>query len=287
MGQRQPDRADLLPARRDAVEDAPRDDEMAARVVVAEGEAERGGSASATSARRRAPRRIATAPAQRARGGRYNHLFILWADSSTGSRRSRSRWAAPACSSSAFLDSSFSPLPEINDLLLIWMVDAAQGADGAATRPARRSARWPAAWCCTTSAARATSGSRGASAPTASSGRSATFQRYGVMAVLIPSLLPPPAPFKIFVLLAGVAGISVGRFVAGHRHRPRHPLLRRGAAGASGTATRRSTSSAKTAATVVARAWSDHRWLAASPATSLWQSGSHRRENACKLRPLT
>ncbi len=39
------------------------------------------------------------------------------------------------------------------------------------------------------------------------------FRRYGVMAVLIPSLLPPPAPFKIFVLLAGVAGISVGRFI--------------------------------------------------------------------------
>ena len=33
------------------------------------------------------------------------------------------------------------------------------------------------------------------------------------MAVLIPSLLPPPAPFKIFVLLAGVAGISAPRFV--------------------------------------------------------------------------
>jgi membrane protein DedA with SNARE-associated domain len=32
------------------------------------------------------------------------------------------------------------------------------------------------------------------------------------MAVLIPSLLPPPAPFKIFVLLAGVAGISAARF---------------------------------------------------------------------------
>jgi membrane protein YqaA with SNARE-associated domain len=39
-----------------------------------------------------------------------------------------------------------------------------------------------------------------------------TFQRYGVMAVLIPSLLPPPAPFKVFVLLAGVAGISVPSF---------------------------------------------------------------------------
>ncbi len=32
------------------------------------------------------------------------------------------------------------------------------------------------------------------------------------MAVLIPSLLPPPMPFKIFVLLAGAAGISTGRF---------------------------------------------------------------------------
>lgn len=39
------------------------------------------------------------------------------------------------------------------------------------------------------------------------------FRRYGIMAVLIPSLLPPPAPFKLFVLLAGVAGISPGRFV--------------------------------------------------------------------------
>ena len=39
------------------------------------------------------------------------------------------------------------------------------------------------------------------------------FQRYGLMAVLIPSLLPPPAPFKLFVLLAGVAGISVQSFV--------------------------------------------------------------------------
>jgi uncharacterized membrane protein YdjX (TVP38/TMEM64 family) len=32
------------------------------------------------------------------------------------------------------------------------------------------------------------------------------------MAVIIPSLLPPPAPFKIFVLLAGIAGISAPRF---------------------------------------------------------------------------
>jgi membrane protein YqaA with SNARE-associated domain len=40
----------------------------------------------------------------------------------------------------------------------------------------------------------------------------ATFQRYGIMAVLIPSLLPPPAPFKVFVLLSGLAGIKPARF---------------------------------------------------------------------------
>jgi membrane protein YqaA with SNARE-associated domain len=39
-----------------------------------------------------------------------------------------------------------------------------------------------------------------------------TFRKYGLMAVLIPSILPPPAPFKIFVLLAGAAGISLSRF---------------------------------------------------------------------------
>ena len=39
----------------------------------------------------------------------------------------------------------------------------------------------------------------------------ATLQRNGVMAVLVPCLLPPPAPFKIFILLAGVVGISAAR----------------------------------------------------------------------------
>lgn len=41
----------------------------------------------------------------------------------------------------------------------------------------------------------------------------AAFQRHGVMAVLIPSILPPPAPFKIFVLLAGVADIRPSHFI--------------------------------------------------------------------------
>lgn len=38
------------------------------------------------------------------------------------------------------------------------------------------------------------------------------FNRYGVWALIVPSVLPPPAPFKIFVLLAGVAGMSPLRF---------------------------------------------------------------------------
>ena len=39
-----------------------------------------------------------------------------------------------------------------------------------------------------------------------------TFRRYGVAAVIVPSMLPPPVPFKLFVLGAGVAGMSAGTF---------------------------------------------------------------------------
>jgi membrane protein YqaA with SNARE-associated domain len=38
------------------------------------------------------------------------------------------------------------------------------------------------------------------------------FQRHGVAAVLVMSLLPPPAPFKLFVLLAGVSAMPWRRF---------------------------------------------------------------------------
>jgi len=39
------------------------------------------------------------------------------------------------------------------------------------------------------------------------------FRRYGLFAVIVPSILPPPMPFKIFVLLAGVARVSPGTFI--------------------------------------------------------------------------
>jgi membrane protein YqaA with SNARE-associated domain len=35
----------------------------------------------------------------------------------------------------------------------------------------------------------------------------AVFQRHGLLTIIVPSLLPPPFPFKPFVLAAGVAGI--------------------------------------------------------------------------------
>lgn len=38
------------------------------------------------------------------------------------------------------------------------------------------------------------------------------YQRYGLLAVVVPALLPPPVPFKVFVLLAGAAEVSALKF---------------------------------------------------------------------------
>ena len=40
----------------------------------------------------------------------------------------------------------------------------------------------------------------------------ALYQRHGLLAVVVPALLPPPVPFKVFVLLAGAAAVSPIRF---------------------------------------------------------------------------
>jgi membrane protein YqaA with SNARE-associated domain len=39
------------------------------------------------------------------------------------------------------------------------------------------------------------------------------YQKYGVLSVTIPSILPPPTPFKIFVLSAGAFQVSTGQFI--------------------------------------------------------------------------
>jgi membrane protein DedA with SNARE-associated domain len=41
----------------------------------------------------------------------------------------------------------------------------------------------------------------------------AAYRRFGLLALAVPALLPPPMPFKIFVLASGVFGFPFGRFV--------------------------------------------------------------------------
>ena len=87
MRQRQPHGANLLPAGRDAVDDATSDDEMPARIVVAQRESE---SMIVKGGQRADDRRDARdAQHQAAARRRYNHASILWADSSADSGCSR------------------------------------------------------------------------------------------------------------------------------------------------------------------------------------------------------
>jgi membrane protein YqaA with SNARE-associated domain len=113
----------------------------------------------------------------------------------------------------AFLDSSFVSLPQINDVLVVLMVT-------------EHKARMP------YYALMATLGSiagcyviyylaeKGGEAllrRRLSSGRIdralAVYKRYGLFALVVPALLPPPAPFKLFVLAAGVANVRPMAFV--------------------------------------------------------------------------
>jgi membrane protein YqaA with SNARE-associated domain len=41
----------------------------------------------------------------------------------------------------------------------------------------------------------------------------AMFQKYGLLGVLVPSILPPPVPFKVFVLAAGLAKVRRVEFL--------------------------------------------------------------------------
>lgn len=120
---------------------------------------------------------------------------------------------APGLFLVALMDSSLLSLPQVPDLLLIWMVT-------------QHPSRW------LLYALMATAGSmvgcvgmyllarkggervlrKMVSEERLERGRR-TFQKWGVLAVLVPSLLPPPAPFKVFVLLAGVVQVPLWQFV--------------------------------------------------------------------------
>lgn len=113
----------------------------------------------------------------------------------------------------AFLDSSFLSLPQINDLLVVVMVTAHKD----------RMLYY---------AAMATFGSvagcyaiyylaeKGGEAflkkrlkPGHVQRALEAYKRNGLLALMIPALLPPPAPFKLFVLAAGVARVRPLQFV--------------------------------------------------------------------------
>jgi len=42
----------------------------------------------------------------------------------------------------------------------------------------------------------------------------ASFERHEFLGIMLPSMLPPPTPFKLFVLSAGVAEMNFGHFLA-------------------------------------------------------------------------
>jgi membrane protein YqaA with SNARE-associated domain len=113
----------------------------------------------------------------------------------------------------AFLDSSFVSLPQINDILVVLMVT--------------QNKAWMLYY-----AAMATLGSivgcyviyylaeKGGEAflrKRLKAGHTeralALYQKHGLLALMVPALLPPPAPFKLFVLMAGVAEVRPLPFV--------------------------------------------------------------------------
>ena len=113
----------------------------------------------------------------------------------------------------AFVDSSFLTLPEVNDALVVWFTILHPG--------------WWAYY-----AAMTTVGSVAGSYALFVVGRRggdallkrrfkrshierglAVFRRYGPWAIIIPSLLPPPMPFKVFVLVSGAAEMRTSSFL--------------------------------------------------------------------------
>jgi len=121
-------------------------------------------------------------------------------------------WGGPGLLLIGFLDSSFLSFPEVNDFLIVFMV----------TRHKHLLLYY---------ALMATTGSvlgclalyyvgrKGGEAFLRKrfkarhvEGGLNLYRKYGLLVVIVPALLPPPAPFKIFVLLAGVARVPVWQF---------------------------------------------------------------------------
>jgi membrane protein YqaA with SNARE-associated domain len=113
-----------------------------------------------------------------------------------------------------FLDSSFLSLPEINDILVVWMVTQHKErllfyvAMATLGSLAGCLAIYGLAYKGGEAFVRRRFGSAGVERGLAA------VRRYGLLALLVPSMLPPPAPFKVFVIMAGVVRIRPVSFVA-------------------------------------------------------------------------
>jgi membrane protein YqaA with SNARE-associated domain len=115
----------------------------------------------------------------------------------------------------AFLYYSFVSLPQINDLLVVWMVTRNKSAmpyyAGLATLGSVAG--------CYVIYLLAEKGGEAFLRKRLKAGHLEralnTYKRHGLMALIVPGLLPPPAPFKLFVLAAGVAEVKPARFVLG------------------------------------------------------------------------
>jgi membrane protein YqaA with SNARE-associated domain len=114
----------------------------------------------------------------------------------------------------AFFDSSFLSVPEINDVLV---VSSAAGSPATAWMYVAAATLGSLAGC----SALWYLGRRGGEAFLVRKfGRDrvdqtrAHFKKWDILALAIPAMLPPPMPFKIFVLSSGVFGLPYRRFAA-------------------------------------------------------------------------
>jgi membrane protein YqaA with SNARE-associated domain len=120
---------------------------------------------------------------------------------------------APGLVLVSFIDSSFLSLPEVVDLLVVAMVT---GHNTLLPLYVASATLGSVAGCLVIYSI----GRKGGEVlvrkrfSTGSSDRAlAALRRHGMLAVVVPALMPPPMPFKLFVLLAGVAEITPVRFV--------------------------------------------------------------------------
>ena len=122
-------------------------------------------------------------------------------------------FGGPGLFAVAFLDSSFISLPQINDLLVVLMV-----VENKAWMPYYAAmATFGSVAGCYVLYLIAERGGEAFLAKRLKAGHTeralALYRKRGVLALMVPAILPPPAPFKLFVLMAGVAEVRPLQFV--------------------------------------------------------------------------